>query len=351
MNFVFLKSGQTKFKSGATKPVEVTLQDSNKQPVNLTGATVKVRVATDTELILERLVTIKDAAKGVVELGFSDTEQFVVGSYNIEFRVVYSSGTEEIFPDSSYLKIQVMKSLSAKQNSFEVTTDFTKLKKDLVNIQTNVNKDIANKASQAALDVEKARINNLIATAGNVSGNSELVDLRVGADGKTYTTAGEAIRNMKAGNRRKIETYTDFLDDNTTGDYSAWMVNNKGYFHSTFDMSQVVEKPSLNVSASIVGGLGFMPSSIDELECYVRVDSTTETTQSIGTLFNYQGSWGGATADQVRTQIPFDTNRWVKFPLTQQQIDACKANPNFTTQMHLVFDLSQLKGSGSFKTI
>lgn len=41
-----------------------------------------------------------------------------------------------------------------------------------------------------------ARINNLVANAGDASNNAELLDIRVGRDGVIYSTAGEAVRKQ-----------------------------------------------------------------------------------------------------------------------------------------------------------
>ncbi len=56
---------------------------------------------------------------------------------------------------------------------------------------------LAQKAKELDLEVERERINNLVANAGDVSNNAELLDIRVGANGKTYSTAGEMVRDIR----------------------------------------------------------------------------------------------------------------------------------------------------------
>ena len=63
-----------------------------------------------------------------------------------------------------------------------------------------------NKADSTIIN---ARVDNIIANANKTDGNSELVDIRVGADGKTYGSAGEAVRNSF----RSIFSLTDNLID------------------------------------------------------------------------------------------------------------------------------------------
>ena len=57
------------------------------------------------------------------------------------------------------------------------------------------------------LGLERARLNNLVSTASDASdADYELKDIRVGADGKTYSTAGEAVRGQVSKINSAIKT-------------------------------------------------------------------------------------------------------------------------------------------------
>ena len=65
---------------------------------------------------------------------------------------------------------------------------------------TSQDAEIANKASQAEHDTLKARVDLLTQTpSSETEGNAELLDIRVGADGRTYPTAGNAVRSIAVG--------------------------------------------------------------------------------------------------------------------------------------------------------
>lgn len=61
--------------------------------------------------------------------------------------------------------------------------------------------------AERAIAVERARIDNFI--SGDPADNTEVQDIRVGADGKTYSTAGEAVREQVGALTGDISALTD----------------------------------------------------------------------------------------------------------------------------------------------
>lgn len=72
---------------------------------------------------------------------------------------------------------------------------------------------VKNKAEQSSLDIEKARIDNLVANNGSQTvGNTELIDMRTDSNGVVNATAGGAVRSIGDGKSELAILYnnTDF---------------------------------------------------------------------------------------------------------------------------------------------
>ena len=82
------------------------------------------------------------------------------------------------------------------------------------------NAHLSKKADSAALAIERARIDSLTRLSeGSTTGDAELIDARIGADGITYPTLGDSIRKQISNNitpyimlpyDKVIDTYIDY---------------------------------------------------------------------------------------------------------------------------------------------
>lgn len=85
-----------------------------------------------------------------------------------------------------------MLSLQQKVNEID-----NKCEKDYVDEKVNkVNSSLEEKASQVDLITERNRINNIVKNEGTSVNDLELQDIRTGENGKSYETAGDAIREQ-----------------------------------------------------------------------------------------------------------------------------------------------------------
>lgn len=98
----------------------------------------------------------------------------------------------------------------------------------VINQRSEIDAEIHRVEAQANANYETVneRVNNLVATdPGSTGDNAELLDIRVGSDGKTYPTAGDAVRVQVSELKSDIanifykELINGFDKDNTVGGY------------------------------------------------------------------------------------------------------------------------------------
>ena len=66
--------------------------------------------------------------------------------------------------------------------------------------------DETNTQLSAAIEVEKARVDNILALPeGSSTGDAELLDIRIGVNGRTYDTAGNAVREQVGALQAELE--------------------------------------------------------------------------------------------------------------------------------------------------
>lgn len=122
-------------------------------------------------------------------------------------------------------KVQKVNNINDIKVSETETYSNKKIEEKFSGVDAQFNTIAIEKANQSDLNLQKTRIDNLATLSeGSTTGDAELLDARVGADGKTYTNIGDSIR----GQVREINddlggyyfTLTDGVFINSFGDTS-----------------------------------------------------------------------------------------------------------------------------------
>ena len=175
------------------------LLDGDK-PFDLTGKSVRVyAIKPDKTEIFNDLI-INDKTKGYCTLELTSQCLASAGIVKME---LYISESNKVLTSIPF-KLEVIDCINT-DHSIVSTNEFTALTNGLAslleydNYKEEVNSMKLNKASLIELEVERKRIDSLIAQ-GNGVDNAETADIRVSASGLKYTSAGNSVRETQKGN-------------------------------------------------------------------------------------------------------------------------------------------------------
>jgi len=130
--------------------------------------------------------------------------------------------------------------------------------------------DSASSASQFRnkldqIDLNTARINNILVQGTPTEGNAELIDIRVGADGTTYPTAGDAVRSQIRTAENEILETLNYVGGNILTmfgyEYSGMYLNEEG-LPTTGNAWSITEKiPVSNLNVYAYSGITYIQNT------------------------------------------------------------------------------------------
>lgn len=127
----------------------------------------------------------------------------------------------------------------------------------------------------AQLEVQKQRIDNIVALPdGSTTGDAELTDIRVGADGVTYDTAGTAVREQVSSLKEDLEL---LVKVNNFDVETAQQNIDYNYSLSNGDMVEITNKTNGGIAVKLL----YKNNVIDTVTDYLSKDkSITYTAKS-----------------------------------------------------------------------
>lgn len=226
---------------------------------------------------------VANAENGVLTFMLPNSVTDQEGNYNCEIRI--SSPAERATLSTKGFLLKVEKSIYSEE-ALQATESFSALENALFQ-----------------LAVDKARLNNLaaLATGGSTvlnSVESEVVDIRTGYDGTTYTTAGGAVRGQIQEIHDSVATTAEFLAavgvDYDENEEAAKLVSD---LESVLKKAESFQGQINNLNRSIEQIAEFMPdggitnaklsAALQRPDNVVSAGTVAELLQTAQSYFNY----------------------------------------------------------------
>lgn len=180
------------------------------QPLDLTGLRVVVAGKKPDGEDVFNSCKILDAKKGQVQLELTEQMNAVNGASEYALELFSADGMLSSQP----FKLIVTRSTIPK--SVESSKELGALKDALNEVQdidnrfAQTNAQLSTKASEQALAIERARIDSFTKlNEGSTTGDAELIDARVGADGVVYPNLGDSIRTQINDSNNRTKQVSD----------------------------------------------------------------------------------------------------------------------------------------------
>ncbi|MGG0554888.1 hypothetical protein ABEY55_20145 [Priestia aryabhattai] len=179
--------GGNVIKQGDGTPLGFNFRSENGELVNLNGATVEVKIASEKGVVVEKQAVISDQ----YTVTFSLSQEDITGSgdMRIEFIVTYSGGTVEKFPSDDWQRIRITPTLEDVEKYGVGYITFEKLTEELTEEFQSQFQSFKDAVTEQT-EIQVQRVENLINSNPQPS---EIVDMRTDAEGVVYTTAGERL--------------------------------------------------------------------------------------------------------------------------------------------------------------
>ena len=185
----------------------------------------------------------------------------------------------------------------------------------------NLQKQIYTKANESDLEIERKRIDSLTKLGeGSTTGDAELIDGRIGADGVVYDNIGDNIRNIAKGNGIKDNSIapikTDFIgyvDLMNRENIVIGAINSSGTINSSITGNNTSDFIPVDENTDI-----YLPGKIKYLAYYnINKKSLVNSLGRLSNLNNYKGRIPVST-DKVKyiriTWANNDTSEYYREP-------------------------------------